>query len=140
MVKGFFRMIELFLALTLLFTVIGTLQINNSPRYADPANTARLYDNAKRIALAYNAHRQDIINGNIAPIPSSMIPEDIDYHVTLYSTSSGHAIDSVVTELGNAIPLNKTLATHSLLVSGEIVNSTNRTYAPRRLLVVVWNK
>jgi len=137
MVKAFIRMVEVFLALTLMFTVLSTLQIHNLPRYTDPQNTARLQDVARAIALSCKIDRESIIqNQNPSQNFTSLIPGDVGYTISIYSTT-GTRLNTTGTP-----PENHTLVTYSLLMSGSIrsLEPKNYTYNPKKLVVTTWNK
>ncbi len=143
--KGFFRMIEAFLALVLFFTVLSSIHLHNFPKYTDQANIPRMYDVAKRIALSYNGDRVSLARNELNPPDNSTLPEGIGYKIVLYSNSSGNALDVPVNWTGAEPPPGKEVVSYSLLFSGAAYNDTATgvwtvEYAPKRLVVMVWRE
>lgn len=126
MSKGFIRILEVFLALTILFTVLDKAYIITPPRYGDPENVYRLHRYAKDIAFSLCNHeffRDYYINDSL---PSEVlnfnwtIPNDIDYRVYIYSNNSDDSkLDDLTNETGGS-PGDNIMATASCLISGFI--------------------
>lgn len=124
--KGFIRILEVFLALTILFTVLDKAYITTPPRYSDPENMYTLHRYAEDIAfsLCNNEFFRDYyINDSL---PSEIlefnwtIPNDISYHIYIYSNSSHDSkLDDLTNDIGDS-PGDNTIATSSCLISGFI--------------------
>ena len=143
MVRGFFRMVEVFLALFLLFSALSVMEVHNFPKYSDPGNTARMYDVARRIALSYNGYRTNISRNVLVPPDNSTLPDGVEYKILLYANGTGHSLGVLVNQTGEGPPNDREMASYSLLVSGAAYTDPgtgNRIveYAPRRLVVMAW--
>lgn len=123
--KGFIRILEVFLALTILFTVVDKVYISVPPRFEDPENLHRLSRYSKDIAfsLCYHGYlREEYVNDSLPPFDLNWtIPADLDYHIYLYSNGSNdHKLDDLVNESGND-PGNRVMATTSCIIAGYLV-------------------
>ncbi|GEM_PF-4408586 len=97
--RGFISIIEVFLALLILFTVLNRIFIAYPPKYTDPENIGRLNRYATDIALSIcnNQDMRDYLVNNTLPNESttmikqlnSSIPQDINYAILLFSNATG---------------------------------------------------
>lgn len=122
--RGFVRILEVFLAFLILFTVIDKVFIGVSPRYQDPENINRLGRFAKDIAFSLcNADylRDYFVNNSIPGFDLNWtIPSDLDWHIYLYSNiSNNHKLDNLMNQSGDD-PGSAVMATSSCLIAGYL--------------------
>ena len=138
--KGFYLMIEVFLALFILFSGLSAIMMFNTPKDYDAFNTPRLEDVAKRIALSYKAQRPALLQNSLEDIDKNLIPTGVGHRVLLYSNGTGQTLDVLVNSTGDVPKNSSGIFTYSTLISGYIKNETEYYYAPRRLVVQVWQE
>ena len=107
--KGFISILEAFLAVVLIYFILGQIQLNMPTRYSDTANMERLnaysHDIAFSICGNYKTKRA-LLNDTMSFDLNGMIPGDVCYRVSVYENSSNnHLLDSLVY---NYVPQNQT--------------------------------
>ena len=138
--KGFYMMIEVFLALFILFSGLSLIMMFNTPKHYDAFNTPRLEDVAKRMALSYKSKRAELLQNSLEDVDRSLVPPGVGHRVLLYSNGTGQALDVLVNSTGDPLPEGPGIVTYSSLIAGYVKNQTEYYYAPRRLVVQVWQE
>ena len=156
--KGFLHILEAFLAILVIYTVLNTAQSNLPARYSDPADTPRLQRNALDFANAAcgNENYRGYFVNNSLPVATGLnlnlsFPADQDFHFYLFSNNTADGkLDDLVNESGSSVPsgvdasTGRTVATASCIISGLVSydgsGSKIVVYAPKKIVVAVWNR
>ncbi len=135
--KAFLRITEAVLAIAIMYTAVYQMGITASPQYSDVSGTERLHRFASDIALSLcnNDYFRSYAVDNRLEFLAPLMPGDVDYHVYLYDRNG-----ALVNESGN--PMMAPAPTSSCIISGyySTLNSSKRVYAPKKIVVGVWNK
>jgi len=119
--------LEVFLAIVLIYIVLSQIQISLPAKYSDTANTDRLNRYSHDIAFALCGNfemRRMLLNDTMAFDLNSSIPTDIAYHVYAYkNASNNHLLESLVYNYG-AAPTYPS-ATSACLIAGSPNASTS---------------
>ncbi len=142
--KGFMHLTEAIIAIMLLMVVLNAVQSNIGERYEDFSGTYRLKSLADSLVFSVcndQNVRQHLVNNDLTYISSSeldwALPKDVSYKIVLYS-QGGNVIGSI----GYQPSEKDVVVTSSCLISGymEINNMSNYSYAPRKLVAMLWNR
>ena len=145
MVRGFVYITEVVLAISIMFAVLGSIQVATAPRYVDVANLPRLHTISSDIAFSVcnnQALRLPLINGSLGGVNfTAAIPADVTYHIYLYGNNTDDSLlDDMMNDSGY-LHGNSSIATSSCLTAGWIdpLNASNYVYSPRKIVAEVWN-
>lgn len=132
--RAFLRITEAVLAISIMYMAAYQMGVSASPAYSDAYSTERLHRFASDIALSMcnNGDFRAYAVENSLEFAAPLLPPDMGYHVYLYGRDG-----SLVNESGNE-PLAPAPAS-SCIISGYY-NKTAKVYAPRKIVVSVWNK
>lgn len=123
MKRGFMHVIEAYLAILLIYTMMNSVQTSLPAKFSDSDNIQRLHRYAQDFAfsLCNNEGLRSYFANNSLPAAelNASLPGDLSFRVFLYSNaSSTHSFSTSINETGDVLVQNKTLATASCLVAG----------------------
>lgn len=118
--KGFVRIIEVMLAISIIFIVMNNIYTTTPPRYQDTQNINWLHRNAEDIAfsMCYNEEKRALLIDGRIPEFDLTTPSELDYHIWVYTNNSlDWKLDDLINESGNTP--KRTTATASCLISAS---------------------
>ena len=143
--KAFLHLTEAVLAIVLLITLLNQVNTATALRYSDPAGKQRLSAIAHDLAFSQcndqnNRYKlaQDLLTGVSEQKIGWALTDDVAYRLELYDQQH-----RFIASNGSALPTGqRTTVTASCMIAGsmELMNNTNYTYSPHKLVAIVWNK
>ena len=141
--KAFVHILEVFLAITLIYVVLNSAQISMPSEYSGPANLERLHRYAQDISfsLCNNENFRGMFVENALPVIdlNQTLPEDLDYHVYLYARDAYDSLSILVNDTGSML-LNKTIATCSCITSAYAPGTGDFRFEPKKIVTAVWSR
>jgi len=123
--KGFINILEVFLAITIIYIVLSQVQINLPPKYSDTSNMERLHRYAHDIAFSICGNlidRRMLLNDTLAFDLASVLPGDVYYHVYIYKNATvpnDRTLDDLAYGYGNP-PASPTTTSGCIIAGGPV--------------------
>jgi len=96
--RGFMAVLEVFLAIVLVYIVMGQIQINLPAKYSDTTNMDRLHRYSHDIAFSLCGSlkaKRGILNDSFTFDLGNVLPQDVAYRIYYYTNDSNdHLLDS----------------------------------------------